>query len=396
MIYLARSFGPEAFGIYSLYIIGVTVALGLQAPLIITPLFQIGYSDRFRKSSVWQAAFVSNFTFSGIFSLLVLVFFASFAVLPLLTTFLFAAYVFLSTQIEIIRKILIFLHKDWQCLVFDGLFYLAIAVFLFLMQLGDGVNLQGFLLFFLIPSIFALIIGFFFVCRWAKSGFDHGYLKASREVSKPFILSTGSNLFAGQYFLFILAGLVGVTAVGGFNAVRALVGPLGILLMTTDVLVYRNVAQAHADGLQLKQCFQQLRSEMLPLYFVGVSLLIGSVVLHEEIVLYSYGREYLWTSAFLPLLMFTVIVQIMSKHVSLKLRLKEELDVIKDANFGVLYGSVVLMPPLIAVFGVTGAFIGLLFQQSLLLIFYHFRIKASATLMSWPIWFSFDSSSRHD
>ena len=87
--------------------------------------------------------------------------------------------------------------------------------------------------------------------------------------------------------------------------------------------------------------------------------------------------------------MLTVIVQIASKHISLKLRLVGDVVSSRMRISGPLWITV-SMPPLIFLFGIIGAFLGLLRKQLLLLFLYLLQVRSTTTVMGVPIGFSFD------
>ena len=87
---------------------GVTVALGLQAPTIITPLFQVGYLKRFKSVSIVRDVLAYNFIFGSVFCVALFSWYLVFDIDEMALALGFSAYAFLNLQVEIIRKILIF------------------------------------------------------------------------------------------------------------------------------------------------------------------------------------------------------------------------------------------------------------------------------------------------
>lgn len=388
-VFLAREFGPETFGLYSVYIIGVTFAIGIQSPLIITPLFQIGYRKEFEFKTLFSNVLYSSYIFSIFSCFALLVCYIYFDRQQLFLTSCFVIYAFLSLQVEIIRKVLIFKNHDKWCLIFDVGYYSCLLVGLSYLWLASKLSLQNFFLLFVLPGLLMCLFLAFVVIRIHYRSLNKRLLIQSLNIAKPFISSTLANLISGHYFLFIIAAVIDLSSVGGFNAIKTLVGPLVVLLMTVDHLVYRNAARSHEMTKDLNASFRILDNEIRPYYAICALCFLISLLFYDDIVYLSYGDSYESFSNMLPLLMATVAVQLASKHISLKLRLSEKLTVIQDGNFLVLYVSLLLMPLVICQFGFMGAFLGLFIQQLLLLIFYHKEVKGKFRILNMPITFGF-------
>ena len=86
--------------------------------------------------------------------------------------------------------------------------------------------------------------------------------------------------------LFILAILIDLSSVGGFNAIKTLVGPLVVLLMTVDHLVYRNAARSNEMNKDLKASFRVLNFEIRPYYAICALCFLISLLFYDDIVVF--------------------------------------------------------------------------------------------------------------
>jgi O-antigen/teichoic acid export membrane protein len=386
-VFLARQLGPDAFGLYSTFAVGLAFLLGVQAPLLLTPLYQIGFRKDFNTKDLIINLLYFNFIFIFISCLLLVLLFIVFGKQDLLLLSSFVCYVIVSLKVEIVRKTLLFKKKDLHCLVFDSTFYLLVASCIYYLFVYSFLSLEIFFGIFIIPAVVVFLVTTFGIYIYRSRLNNNKIFLEVLKVGKPFVFGSVTSFISGHYFILIMAFFIGYASVGGFNAMKTLVGPAVILIMTTDFLVYRNSAKILEERSSLNCAKNNLNAQIKPYYLAFIVCLFIVTFWHKEIVMLTYGDEYFKYSYLLPLLLLTVGVQLVSKHLALGLRLSQKLIVIQDSSFLTMYSSLLLMPILIYFFNIQGAFFGLLIQQTLLLVFYLVEIEGRHRVFSIPIWF---------
>lgn len=245
-VLIARSLGPDQFGVFSLAWTGVLFAVSLHFSSVTAPMMSIGPKEQTKQPLYYSKAFSQH-----LIIMLVLAIFTAIGswmsdryfdkrqldsfvlVLPILV----AAF---TTQ-EFLRRLCFTQHRPSRALVSDALRYGVQIVLLVALWLSGEASLEKMLwVIALCASLGCLpIIGL-----QLKLVHSVGHWVRHYNFSKWMIGGAVVTWFSGNIFLVATGAILGASAAGAYRAAQQITGPLQVLMQGLDNLIPVRLAEA--------------------------------------------------------------------------------------------------------------------------------------------------------
>jgi len=254
-VVIARSLGPDQFGVFSLAWTGVLFAVSLHFSSVTAPMMSIGPKEQSNEPLYYSKAFSQHL----VIMMILVVLSALGAWLSdqyfdqrqldgfvLVLPFLVAAF---TTQ-EFLRRLCFTQHRPSRALVSDALRYGVQIILLTALWLSGEASLEKMLwIIALCASLGCLpIIGLDLRLVHSAAHWVRHY-----HFSKWMIGGAVVTWFSGNLFLVAAGAVLGASAAGAYRAAQQLTGPLQVLMQGLDNLIPVRLAEAlssHRDDLR--------------------------------------------------------------------------------------------------------------------------------------------------
>ncbi len=387
-IVLAKLLGLEEFGVYVLLWTVVTFAAGMQIPITITPMMQLGAGVSDRRSGIF---FTVSLGFQLFYHLAAIPFVSAGAIWILwgradiwLLTLAVNAYVICYNQYEFFRRFFYTTGQRWRVLFCDIALYLTLALAISAFVTNAEVSIVAYLLISIIPALALcfLVLRSFPKNRVSKiHALAHG--KKMMRIAVPLMISALGSFVSGHTFIYATALFLGHAEVGGIAAARNLLGPLIILLMALENGITRESVQRYLKDPESLQAFLKRVTVMwLTVFFLYVVL---TSTFSESILSAIYGEDFRQFHSLVLWFGLASLMQLISRVQAVRLRTVGDYQVIKAANLTSMWVSLALAMPLVYGLGLSGAMLSLIIQQFIVMFFQILPLRMDSRLNIFPV-----------
>jgi len=188
------------------------------------------------------------------------------------------------------------------------------------------------------------------------------YIREIKPIASSFMIITILNLISGNIYIYFLNAFVDLKTLGVFNAIKNLVGPLSVIIITIENLILRDLIKVkNSTHNNISSDNYDSAIKHYKLFFLF--FILFSILLKDYIIMLVLTEDYLYLSYLFPLFSILLYAQLLSKKYVLKFRVEENYKCLKLANIYASILSPIYTSFLIFYFGVDGAFLSLFVYQ---------------------------------
>lgn len=369
-VLIARALGVADFGVFALMWTGVAIAGGLQVPITITPIMQLGPKIAVhRRSSLLGTGVLLNLCYS-----IALIPFITIATLVIVwnrdDAFLLVIavnlYIFSFSLFEFLRRYKISLGFYWNSFLLASAQYsISLLVVGFCFVSGE-LSIFSYLI---LTSIPALVLSIISLIKTPSIKWEVCFpiVRRFKNIAIPLFFSTLAGLVSGYGFVYSTAVFLGKEDVGGINAIRNILGPLAVLLIALDTSLTRDLVLL---GKIDKERMRKYSFRMSLIWCGGfIIIALGLNYYSELLILYTYGQDFV---DFSPLIFWfgaASVCQVCARVQTVRLRTEGKYEVIKRANIYTMIVMILIPPFLIYLIGLQGVGISVVLNGISLIIF---------------------------
>lgn len=375
-IVLAHLLDIKNFGIYSSIIIFIYLAVSVTNALVVNP-FQVSISKMKNETdytifNFWmQAAFIALIViaFQIVFSFPIEMF-QNYAQFKLPISVLIIGFLFH----DFFRKVFLAKLKVKDVLVLDSLsssFQIAALAVFYILQITD---FSSIILFFALSYVPAFLFGVFKV-KVFQFNFSNWkiYIKEHIAQGKWLLMTSFIQWWSGNLFVISSGIFISIEALGAFRLVQSLFGVLNILLQTFENYFLPKAAQIYNESKTESMFYIKSLTKNSALVFGALLLII--FVFSKPLIVLAGGAKYA-EYAFVVKGMSILYVLI---FISLPIRIAIRTMILNKQFFigyvfTLLFG-LLSFKFLLSTFGISGAIIGLMSSQIILIIFWQFILQ---------------------
>jgi O-antigen/teichoic acid export membrane protein len=369
-IILARVLSVTEFGLFSSIIIYTYLLLSILSAFLIQP-FQIAYPRTENKHEYVQFILYSvlcSFLLLSVVNFLIYLFLPikSFSFLTL--TFFFITYIFQ----DLLRKTLLTKNTINSVVCMDAFFLCAIVISYFI--LDKNINLNVALVIILISNLLSICFGilpliktFQKTINW-KIYLKSHWLQGKWFVSVSFLQWGNSNLivlFSGFY--------IGLEGIGALRLVQSFFGILNVLLQVVENYFLPKIAKLYHEN-------KQTAKQYLFKITLNGLLLFGSILL----LLFMFPNKAITLAGGIQYIKYGFLVQFMAVlyliiFLGYPIRIMIRIKLLNKSFFiGYLCAFVFTLVSfqwLLINYNISGAVLGLIFNQLIMLLYWQFQLK---------------------
>lgn len=386
-ILIARFLGLEGFGIYALLWTIVTFASSVQIPITITPMMQLG--PRVPERRLEQ--FYTTGLFVQLAYTLAIIPIVTAAALPIIWGRQDAVWLILSlnlyiaafNQYEFFRRYF-YANGNWYAaLIFDVLLYVILLGLIFGFVSYGKLSIAAYLAMSAAPAtVLCLVIVWIYPFGRGR-GIVHGaQIRQIGKIARPLLISTIAGFISGHLFIYATAAFLGPTDVGGIAAARNILGPLVILMMALENEMTRHAVLKHKDSAESLASFARKTTLIWLSGFAGYVIVVSWFA--DPLLELVYGDDFGRFESLVYWLGGASLIQIVTRVQAIRLRTEGEYNTIKAANLAAMWVAVLLSVPLVYLFGLTGAMVIVIAQQSTILYFQYVPLQLDPHLEVLP------------
>jgi O-antigen/teichoic acid export membrane protein len=375
-IFLARLLSVTEFGLFSSIIIYTYLLLSILSAFLIQP-FQIAYAKEENKNEYVQFllySVLSSFLLISVANFLIYFFLPikSFSFLTL--TFFFITYIFQ----DLLRKTLLTKNAINSVVYMDAFFLFSIVISYFI--INKNINLNVALLIISISNLASICFGIIPLIKTFQKTIDwKTYLKSHWLQGKWFVsvslLQWGNSnliiLFSGFY--------IGLEGIGALRLVQSFFGILNVLLQVVENYFLPKIAKIYHEN---KQTAKQY---LLKLTLNGL-LIFGSILLllfmfPDKAIAIAGGIQYVKYSFLVQFMVILYLIIFLGYPIRIMIRIK-----LLNQSFFIGYlcafvFTLLSFQWLLVNFSISGAILGLIFNQLIILLYWQFQLNKNNFLL---------------
>lgn len=372
-LFLAKQLSVVDFGIYSTVLIITFLALSLTSAVIIQP-FQVYIAQVFENEAYYSFLF---FSFLFVLILFAIGFYLTSLFINLISIEPHWAIFFILTYLfqDFFRKLFLGIGKIKMVLSIDIVF-LILVVFGFYLFFSN-INLSETLIIISLANLLSSLIGLaFLIIYFAKPIRWKRYLKFHLEQSK-WLLSVALLQWSSSNFFVLISGVyLGLEALGAFRLVQSFFGILNVVLQAVENFYLPKIATLyHQNVLEAKTYLKKIAS-FGGLFFGGVLLVL--FLFASQIIVFAGGIQY-EKYAFVVRFMAVLYILIFFSY---PIRILVRVQLLNKVFFmGYLFSflfSLVSFHLLLQFFDLSGAVIGLILNQLLMMLYWQSQLKKTS------------------
>lgn len=376
-IFLARLLSITEFGLFSSIIIYTYLLLSILSAFLIQP-FQIAYPKTENKNEYFQFILYSvMFSFLLISAVHFLIYLflqiKSFSFLTL--TFFFITYIFQ----DLLRKTLLTKNAIHSVVYMDAYFLFSIVSGYFI--LDKSLNLNSALLIISISNVASISFGILPLLKTFQKTIDwKTYLKSHILQGKWFV-SVSLLQWGNSNLIVLFSGLyIGLEGIGALRLVQSFFGILNVLLQVVENYFLPKIAQLYHENSQTAKQY------LLKITFNGL-LIFGSVLLllfmfPDKAIAFAGGIQYIKYSYLVQFMVVLYLIIFLGYPIRIMIRIKL---LNQSFFFGYLFAfafTLISFQWLLANYSISGAVLGLISNQLIMLLYWQFQLKKNH-LLSW-------------
>lgn len=381
VILIARYFGVEEFGMFSIAWMIVLFMNGLQTALVVSPMMSIGPTiEKEQQSSYYGAIFLQQFLLAFFFSCSLffgakigVILFPGWGFGPLATVIPVVSFFYLAQ--DFIRRYFFVLSKFKAVFINDLVSCLGRLVLLAVLFNSMSLTLE--LTFWVISGTTAIawVVGFFGI---EKLGLSWTMFRKTTlrhwSMSKWLAPSVVVQWLAGNLFVIAAAAMLGASAAGALKAMQNLLGVFNVLFSALE-----NIIPVRAAVIYCGRDKAALGGYLLKVATLGGVITLGCMVVviifSEYWVELFYGEEYLQYENLLFGYGVVYLLTFIGLIFRIAFRTLERTHPIFQGYFFSFIISFLSFYPFIFLLGVQGAVVGLVVVQVTILMVYLNAIK---------------------
>lgn len=375
-IFLARLLSVTEFGLFSSIIIYTYLMLSILSAFLMQP-FQIAYSKTENKNEYVQFILYSLWV---LFLLISIINFLIYLFLPVQSFSFLTLNFFLFTYIfqDFLRKTLLTKNTITNVVYMD-VFFLCVTVISYFM-IDKNINLNVALLIISISNLVSIGFGILPLLKTFQKTINWKlYLKPHWFQGKWFI-SVSLLQWGNSNLIILLSGIyIGLEAIGALRLVQSFFGILNVLLQVVENYFLPKIAEIYHENKQ------SARKYLLKLTLNGL-LLFGSILL----LLFMFPNKAMTLAGGIQYVKYSFLVQFMAIlyliiFLGYPIRILIRIQLLNQSFFiGYLFAclfTLISFQWLLVHFNVTGAVLGLISNQIIMLVYWQFQLKKNQFLL---------------
>ena len=365
-ILLARYLGITDFGIFTLAWVIVEFVQGIQYSLIIMPMVSIGPKQSDHERLDYLGSVMVQQVALAILS--TMLFFLGIRLADLLfadwnlgvLTWPLATALLVSQLQNFVRRYFFAFGRGALAFFVDFVRYAGQIVVLFwLLRMGD-MGAGGALWVIAGTSLAStlLAVGFLDKVTWNRENFYTTFFR-HWAFSKWLLMSEPMRWITGNFYMFVVGGVIGAAAVGAIRAAQNLVGLSHIMMLGLENVVPAGAARRLRQG--GKQAFLQFQRRMTIFggCIVGAVGIVASAAPDFWLEL-IYGKDYVGSGHLVVWWSVIYFIAFLEKQITIGLRTIERTKWVFWAHLTTAFISVVTVYPLTLYLDQIGVMIGIL------------------------------------
>ncbi len=373
-ILFARFLGIEEFGRFTLVWMAVLFVNSIQMAIISAPMMSIGPKQTEEKIAVYYGAvaiqqmYFACISFALIFAGVKLsgLFYPEWHVRHLALPLAFVV-LFFQTQ-DFLRRFFFSNGQHHIAFANDAISYLGQLGLLLSLFLSTKLNTAAVLWVIASTSAIAVFVGSFYFGQlsWRQGILVKIFLR-HWHFSKWLAASAGLQWISGNLFMIVSGALLGPIAVGAIKAAQNIVGIINPLMMSMENFLPRDAAIVYAEGDAIK-LFNYIKAVCIKWGIILLMILTVVIVFSKWLMLFVYGKEYFTYAYVLRIAALTIFIGFLGTPIGIALRTVEKTKIIFTSFIKSSLLTVILVYPIVLIFGLAGAMIGIFFVKLILII----------------------------
>lgn len=375
-LFLAKQLNSTDFGIFSTVVVVTYLALSFMNALLIQP-FQVSVSVVSKKKEYFV------FLFLGLVVLLIFFIFLAWTPALFMKTKsfeLFDAAFFVMTYLfqDFFRKLFLALNKITWVLAIDTLFLILLVAGFYLLFVQ--INLEFSLILIALSNLISGAIGLIFIARIFKFPTQWKVFLLEHVHQAKWLLSVATLQWASSNFFVVISGIyLGLEALGALRLVQSFFGILNVILQTVENYYLPKIASLY------HQSVEKAKKYLLEISLYGAivfsSILAVLFVFASQIIVFAGGyayEKYAFVVRIMTVLYFFI-------YLSYPIRIMIRVLLLNKTFFlGYLISFVFSLGSfhvLLHFLGLSGAIIGLILNQIIVLVYWQNQLKKNHFLV---------------
>lgn len=374
-ILLARVLPPTVFGQFSIVILSIYMLISISNAIVISP-FQVSQTNQAGESSYQAFVFYLQGILTAVF-VLIIILLAQFKVLPREIESHLAESLFLLVGFlfhDFIRKYLLAQGRTWMAFGVDLLMVSIQLGLILYVRIASHQNLYSALLlmgFSYVPSVLLSII--MIRPRFTPSSLWRSFFVKHRTQGKWLVMTAVIQWFSNNLFIMASGVWLGTTALGALRLVQSMFGFLNVLLQAFENYGLPKAANLfHTAPEQARTYLRQLG-----LYgFAGAAWVLTLLFIFSNQLMVAVGGSQYASYDFVVKGMVVLYAVLFAGY---PIRIAIRMMVLNNLFFqGYVIAfvfSLVAFQFLLQTWGLYGALAGLIINQMLMIIYWHFCLQ---------------------
>lgn len=378
-IILARTFGPDLFGVYALLWMLVLFFSGLQQTLIVAPMYTLE-AKAGNKIPPFDVFYLQVF-YSILSVVLALCFlygsslflYKNSIVYDLMLTSSLVLFLFLTQ--DFLRRVLIFSSCYVLVLVMDFIAYPLLIGTTFYAEWSGNLDLEYF--FILLSIHFFVSAGLVFTQITIRKPSDNIINKVAQYwfYSKWLGVANVVQWFTGNLFILVASFILGGWVAGVIRIFQNIMGAFHVIFSALENVIPISAAKIYSNGGAKPLITYIKKHTLVGFLFLLISLMVIFVMTPENIILRVYGQEYIQYGYFLYWYFLIYLFIYTGMLLRFLLRTLEKTKIIFLSYLVSMVFSGFFALPLINYFGIDGVVLGTFGSQVVMLLVYLYLIR---------------------
>lgn len=378
VVIIARALAPEEFGFYVLLYTSIMMLGGIQSSLITGPMRVLGVGDKGSNSDYFQSQTYIQISQSLILAIVFSIILSFFDKVNIVVIIYSALSVFFIQFYEYVRVVYLTKFHYKSLLISDLLVHLSRLIFLYILYINNNLTVENsFLVIFSTSAISLLLFLINNPCLNTKLTAFSSTLRSNWNYGKWLLLETIAFLLSSRIYIYLIGFIIGLELAGVLAALQNILNTTNVIVMGLMAFITPVARRAILNESHTLWVKYLLFAGAFLITVVTLILFIMSIF-SAQLVEFLYSEYYGDYSYLIPVLAVAYVVSAINSVLSAAFRTVEQPE--KGAKAKVISAifTLILAYPLLLVWGLIGAALGLIFAQLIwLLVYSYYIVKGS-------------------